>query len=319
MHVLDGVEDRVHKRRDAWITSEEPILPPPEWMNETCIVSRYTRIGLETRRRFLLAPILVSVNGCKETPSAVARDYITLKHKHGPKWTASQRDRVLAEIGDMPLYCQPCKFEEGYYLDIKAAYWSTMIKTGWNVNYFPSRWVGITPPPLDFPWAYDKRARNCLVSVGRASEIPMWSPDKGMFKAKRGNPRANSQLYCLISDTLNAIAAQVIQAGAVYVFTDGCIAPDQKSAAQIAQVIRDWGYEPDIKGHGRGFVNNLGSYRVGDHKTKRTDLSTNQHDSIKAIDYWRWLQQHMGWARERAVWHDSFVSPKRPRAEEATI
>lgn len=308
MHILNCIEEKVHIRRDEWRTREVELLPPAEWMDEYCIISRYAAIGLETRRRFLWNPILVSVNGTKDTPSALARDYLKIKYERGPKWTRNQRLKVETELSKHPLYCRPATFERGFYIDIASAYWSVMVRCGWNVNYYPGRWLGITIPPLDFPFYKDKRARNSLVSVARSNKMTMYNPEtKRFFTQKRGNPRANSQLYCLITDTLNAIACEVISAGAVYVFTDGYIAPNLETKYRIMQIIRDWGFTPRIKGEGSGRVTALGSYIVGRYHSRELQKQNAPYKSVKKLWYHKWLRDRMAWARSLARWHDSFV------------
>jgi hypothetical protein len=305
-HVLFYLEDRAHRRRDRWHTKEVAVLPEPFELGEPTIVSRYARCGIESRARFIRTDVLVSVNGCFETPSAVARDYLMLKYRYGPKWTSAQRDVVKAEITGTPLYVVPTKFEDGAYIDIKAAYWSVMVRCGWDVNYYPGHWLAFEDPPLDFPWDYDKRARNSLVSVGRATQITMWRPESGFKLETRPNPRPNSQLFCLIMDLLNAIACDAIAEGAVYVFTDGYIAPDMDTARRIIGRIHEWGFDCRIQGQGRGEVTNLGSYRVG-HKHSKKISDAGQHNSVKRLPYYSWLKDRMQFGTDQAPWHDRIV------------
>lgn len=307
LHVHDLMTDKAIRRYERWNTEVTEILPPPEWLNEPTIVSRYSRTGLTTKRRYLLEDILVRVNqDIRETPSAVARDYLFAKYKHSPKWTSSQRDRVLSEIVDHPLYCKPTTFDNGAYIDIASAYWSVMVRVGWDCNYYPAKWLGIATPPLDFPYSDNKRARNCLVSVARATKFNMWSPDKGSYFLARGNPRANSQLYCLIQDCLNGIACEVIEAGAVYVFTDGYIAPTPKVAHDIIEIIYSWGFFPRIHAEGDGFVNALGSYTVGNKRTRNIIHEPAPYESVKQLEYHNWLRSKMEWTRSVSPWHDNF-------------
>lgn len=308
-HVFDLMQDKVMRRRERWHTEETPFLPPPEWMNETTIVSRYSRTGLETKRRFLLDNILLRVNDdARETPSAVARDYLICKYKHSPKWTSAQHERVVAELVDQPLYCEPSQFEDGYYIDLAGAYWSVMVRCGWDVDYYPSKWLGVSFPPLDFPYSDNKRARSCLVSVARSTRFNMWSPKDGNYWFTRGNPRANTQLYVLIQDCLNGIACEAIEAGAVYVFGDGYIAPNRSIADKIIQVAQSWGFTPIIKGEGQGLVNALGSYNVGSYHTKGINMEPSTYHKVKQLDYHNWLRGEMGKARSAAdPFHDNFV------------
>jgi len=306
-HVLDYIEDRAHARRDRWHTTEVGVLPEPIDLNEATIVSRYARCGIETRRRFIRTDVLVSVNGCFDTPSSVARDYLMLKYRHGPKWTGRQRDVIRAELFGHPLYVKPTKFVEGFYLDAVAAYWSGLVRFGWDVNYYPGKWVGLSDPPLDFPWQYDKLARNSLVSIGMSTKVTMWRPENGYRMETRPNPRPNSQLYCLISDVLNGMACDAIDAGAVYAFTDGYIAPDEPTMHRVAARIREWGFECRIKGAGRGEVTNLGSYRVGTYRSRGSLEAPSEYQSVKHLSYHNWLKDEVQWATDRAVWHGNIV------------
>ena len=310
--VLDRIEERVHIRRENWHTEETPVLPPFEWMDETCIVSKHTRIDLETKRRYLLDTVLISVNGTKETPGAVARDYLKCKYKHGPKWTASQREKIREELVDSPVYVAPCIFDEGYYIDIRACFWSVMVRCGWQVCYFPGEYLLIDTPPLDFPFAENKRARNCLVTVGRSSQLQLWTPDKGTFEQHKPNYLANTQLYCLIMDCLHGIANEVVAAGAVYVATDGYIAPNYKTMLKVCEIVKSWGFIPLIKGEGEGFVNNLGSYKVGRLYIKHPTNTVSNHGNLKQVRYHKWLRKRMGLSLVEAQWHDTFIT--RPRS-----
>lgn len=309
---LSLCEDRAHRRRERWTTIETVDLPEPNELGEPTIVTRYSRCAMESRRRFIRSDVLVSVNGCFEPPSSVARDFLMIRYRHGPKWTADQRAAVLNEISTQPLFVKPCSFEEGFYIDLRAAYWSIMLRVGWDVNYWPGVWLSVQDPPADFPWQYDKRARNSLVSIGRSTTIPVWRPETGYRLEFRPNPRPNSQLFCLIMDVLNGIASEVVDAGAVYVFADGYIAPSWEVAQRIRRIIGEWGFRYRIKGQGRGWTSNLGSYRVGAYHSKGY-LQAAEHNSIKRLSYHSWLKSRMQWATTSAPWHDYFAWQDYPR------
>jgi len=306
-NVLDVIEERAHKRRERWHTTEVPVLPLPNELAEPTIVSKYALCGIESHRRLIKSDILVAVNGVYDTPSSVARDYLITKYKYGPKWTSAQRDRVTQEIACHPLYVRPTRFEEGAYVDVRAAYWSVMVRCGWDVNYYPGKWLSTEDPPLDFPFAYDKRSRNSLVSVARATQVTMWRPSNGYQMETRPNSRPNSQLFCLIMDCLNGMAYEAVQEGAVYAFVDGYIAPDMDTARRIIRRIEEWGFHARIKGIGRGVVTNLGSYRVGTYRTGGKLLDAAEHDGIKRLEYHTWLKDRMQWACDRAAWHEGFM------------
>lgn len=278
-------------------TEDVPILPPPEaFPNETVIVGGYTRITMTSRVRYRLDEVLISIDHTKETPSALAKDYLKVIYKKGPVVTSQQGNEIDGRIEAHPLYATPCEFETGSYVDIVSCYWSVMSVVGWDVDYWPGRWISLGRPPFDFPWPTKGPARHCLVSCATSTSMLQWDNARGPHLVKSFNPLLNRSLYLLINDVLNAIAKQAIASGAVYVHTDGFICPDDASTDRVCQVIADWGLTPRIKARGRGFVLDSQSYRVGSMHSKHAGDHPRDEYMVKDVEYWPWLQARLSWA-----------------------
>jgi hypothetical protein len=291
--VLNKIIDRVHSRNEKWHTTLVDALPMPSVIGQTAILGTYSMCLMNSHVRLLLEPPAISVDHCKESPTALARDYLFIEYGHSPKAKHSQIERIKYNIAGPPHYSKPGRFGCGYNIDIKAAYWSMMLAIGWDVDYWPGKWLLPGKPPDSFPFSDHKVARNCLVSAGLIGKVPMWSEERGYFEIFKGNPLANMQLWRVIQDSLNSIASQAIEAGAIYANTDGFIVPDDVSKNRVEAIITDWGLESRVKAAGPGGVFGNGSYQVGTLRAGRHDDTAEQAESfpIEKPHYAKWLQQ----------------------------
>jgi len=299
--ILDQIIDRVHRRAEKWDTVLVPTLPEPEQVGQTQILGTYSVCCMNSRQRLLLEPTAICVDHCKESPTSLARDYLEIAYKRGPLAKHTQIEAIKDHSPMPPNYAKPETFGYGFYIDIKAAYWNMMQVIGWNVDYWPGKWLMIGRPPADFPFSDHKVARNCLVSSGLLGEIPMWSPERGYFMVQKGNRFANLQLWRLIQDVLNTIAGQAISEGAIYANTDGFIAPTVQAKEKVEQVIADWGLASSVKDEGRGSVISSGCYQVGRKKSGHLQYR-NQSQAIESVQppsYWQWLQQRFSYYASR--------------------
>lgn len=293
--------DRVVQRHENYNVIYSEILPPIDHFDEPTIWTPTTRIGRVSKDRWLLDRGLQFVPdiNVKETASSLARDYLYCKYNGPPPALSGQIERIEAELKpyNMPGYSKPGSFPHGYYIDIASAYWSILMLWGWDVDYWPSKWLYQRGPvPIDFPYQHNKVSRNCLVSLAQTSRLKLWSPGKGHHEIAIPNSRINWQIMCLIKDVLNGVASEAVNAGAVYVNTDGYIAPNKKVAKKIKQIILDWGLEYRVKYEGMGWVKNGQSYCVGSKITKVQGQEKHYHD-IKELNYHHWLRRRMAWQR----------------------
>lgn len=298
MTVETDVWERIEARRAKWKTYEAELLPGPDTLQEYCICGSFSLTAMQTRRRFLYKRVLVPTPAGNETPSHIARDYLTVTYKRGPLATHNQMLTIRAGLHAAPLYSHPKVFRNGWYLDLKSAYWSIMQIVGWNPDYWPGRWLSPGRPPSDFPWPDHKLARNCLVTAGEGGRCTVWWPDSGYGEKEFGNVLANLQLKAVIMDVLNSIAAEIVKIGAVYVATDGYILPSLDIMQQAVKVIDSWRLKSSVKGHGAGVVRGPGAYSVGAHVSRREVTAPIEHSSIYAPKYAGWLKERFVWAAE---------------------
>jgi hypothetical protein len=287
--------DAAHRRRERFHTVELVRLPELRTLQEPTILGTYSFVKQISQTRLLKAPDCVRLDGCIESPSAVARDFLSWKYRKGPRVKHTQIQRLRGGFLAPPSFAKPCSFEHGFYIDIRSTYWSIMNTVSWKVDYWPGKWVGLqAEPPVDFPFPDHKISRNCLVSAGLSHGIQRYVPgDKSTVESiTPGNPLANLSLFRLICDILNAIGFEAQERGAVYVNNDGYIATSSTIAREICQIVFDWGLEPRIKYEGPGWVRAIGSYKVGNHKTRR-EMIAQKTTRLREPAGASWLQKRI--------------------------
>jgi hypothetical protein len=293
--VKHALAEAAQKRADNWQPRFVRKLPDPEGLDEIAMLGAHSYALIQTRRRLIKDRLEIEPD-IYETPSAIARDYLRLIYKRGPRGTTRQLE-IVEGIQPVPSIAIPGRFAHGLYIDIQSCYWSIMKIAGWDVDYNPGLWLLPGRPPSDFPFSEHKVARNCLVSAGRMTGIPMYDPRRKpndpFMTVTRGNELKNNQLPRLIHDILNSIAMACFKEGAIYHNNDGLIAPTPNIAARCAQIINDWGLTSRIKAEGSGEVQASGTYRIGSARTL-TYQGTRDPLPIKNVyppPYTRWLQR----------------------------
>lgn len=300
--VLTMLRERAEERASKWKGIEVIDLPDPFQLRERAILGSYSYTLQINRIRLLRKYTLIGLgHGVKETPSTIARDYLTLTYKRSPKITHEQAIAIGAfdteekkNLKPYPLYAVPGKYEHGFYIDIKSTFWSVLKIAGWNVDYYPGEWISAGRKPNDFPFPDHKQARSCLVSVARPGKIVFYVPHGQFEERKVGSHIINLSISKLISDVLNSIASEAVTLGAVYANTDGYICPNEHVAAHVAQMVLDWGLEPRVKAEGRGAVKGIGSYKVGDtisEPYRVRGLAAEPMQNIEPPEYTKWLQK----------------------------
>lgn len=300
LDILDMMIERVYKRRDEYKTFIVSPLPRPGDLGESMILGAFSVIGMSSKSRYIFKPVLVPIDHTSETPSTLARDYLMLKYKRGPIISHIQRLKIEKIRKPAPNYAQPAEFSNGFYIDIRSTYWTIMNAIGWNVDYYPGKWIKPGKKPVDFPFPDNKTARNCLVSAGAGGSIPIYNYPGGLSELKKGNPLANLSLISLINDILNAVAFEAVKLGAVYVNSDGYIAPSESIAAQIFDLLNNWGLPARIKAQGRGVVVGSGTYQVGSARSGLMEFRELQRpiNEVRRPSYSKWLKNvYSFWAK----------------------
>jgi hypothetical protein len=200
-----------------------------------------------------------------QTAGEVARDYLDWKYPERLHATGRQAELLKAHKS-APIFCRPTVGEGYSYVDLKSAFWSIMCLAGWDVDYFPDKWLVRGTPPKDFPLPNHKVARNCLASSGLPSPVRIWTGKK-VVKQYRYNLHLNLGLWSVIMDTLHIIAEYALRCGAVYVHTDGYIVPDAK-VEQMIDFVSGLHLRASVKHSGFLILFGMGDWQIGAKKTK---------------------------------------------------
>lgn len=286
--MYNQIADYRAERLEGWRVELVNRLPAYTEMEESCYLGTFSMAQFQRRHKFVLAKHAHRTPGGFLTPGEMARDYLKLHYpKYNRKATYGQIKSCIDDRGTVPLYCLPTK-GEAVYVDLKAAYWSIVRTVGWNVNYHPERFLVCNPDNEDFPFADNKLGRNMLVSTSLPHNLSMWNGRRVVTVQKR-NPYQNLILFRLVTDVLNAIAAEMIQyAGAIYVNTDGYIIPAE-SYDRARDVLDSWGLPYAIKFQGMATVTAIASYKFPTHTTKRV-LRERQTNKIQSVNR-QWLKK----------------------------
>lgn len=225
-----------------------------------------------TKQRWFLKKDAIPFAGTWVSSADLARLYLSIKFgEKRRRITTPQWKNFYETNRSMPLWADPLYLDYAYYIDVRSAYWTIMRAVGWNVDYMPGKHFAIKDPITvnDFPFPQNKMARNCLVSISADGQkvLKFWTGDQLLFK-KGGNGLVNKMLYCFICDVLNGIASDAIEAGAVYSYTDGFIAPSNRRAA-VEQAIEAWGVSVAIKREGECEILSPGGYKFGSYETRK--------------------------------------------------
>lgn len=237
--------------------------------------------------KWIISSVADQVGGGWYTPADLARGWLKVKYPkklrcNKVQWAEMQKKR------NAPLYAKPGHLADAVYVDLKSAYWSIIKKSGWDIDYMPGRYAGVKSSAASFPFAHNKLARNCLVSVGRAGGMSVWTGKKLMF-IQKPNRFANGVLWMFVQDILNGIARDMVDAGAIYVHTDGYII-DPVQMPLVDEIMQSWGMGYGIKFSGPAIVYGAGTYDIGSRKHKKTRiLKPTGIDSIHPVQS-AWLK-----------------------------
>lgn len=253
--------EKMAEWRQEIVTTWFPLVEFPHAL----ILGTFTRTSMELKHKWLSKRYVKNVGWGWVTPADIARLYLDAKYgKQRRRMNHAQYQAFWENRRAPPLAARPCKLESAVYIDILSAYWSILKRVGWDVDYSPERWIGVRSSVLDFPYPDIKLARNCLVSAGLPTTLRIWTGDKVIFQ-KKGNKYINMVLWGLCMDVLNGLACDMLEAGAVYVHTDGYIITSERLPL-VDEIFASWGLDYTIKGEGRAEVRSVGEYTIGDRR-----------------------------------------------------
>jgi hypothetical protein len=302
----ESLIDYMRESRERMPVSYVRQFPDLADVPKPCFVGHYSMTIENTKRYLKTQSGLVAVApGLRESPNRIARDYLRVekfkpaKPRRGYEIVAQRFEQYKSQpnqrkhINALPRYAKPCRFDNGYYIDIKSAYFQFMHVIGWDAAYIPGQTLFSGRPPDSFPFPDHKIARNCLVSAAQMTELSKYYPPDTLPKVMAFyNPNLNPCLIVAIYDILHAIAAAAVRCGAVYTHTDGYIAPDEPSMRAISQMLLDWGIQHRIEEQGAGGIKGDGCYKVGNREAldyrreRRTEQAFNGIEETPAA---KWL------------------------------
>jgi len=244
------------------------IFPSLSTIHDLTILGMFSWTSNAAKWRMILEPHAYNYGGGWCTPSDVARDYLSIKYPDRRlRCTTLQYKACCVNPPSSPLYAKPQADFEGVYIDIKGAYWQIIKAFGWDVDYCPSRYIGVNSSMADFPFPENKLARNCMVSIGLPGSITIWT-GRRLVVQKKKNKFINLILWKAVQDVLHGIALDAVSAGALYVYTDGFIVSSEKASA-VMGAIEAWGMETHIKYQGLTTIRGCGDYTIPGHISKR--------------------------------------------------
>src|SRR5688500_5960444 len=102
--------------------------PPMSTCEVECLVGALVIKSLQTKQRCMLRRTAVPFAGTWVTSADLARLYLNLKFKGKKRRITTIQWRDFYELSrrSMPLSVYPQKYENGYYVDIRSAYWSIL-------------------------------------------------------------------------------------------------------------------------------------------------------------------------------------------------
>lgn len=253
-------------------------------------VGSFTWYCQQEKWKALLQKAAISTSEGWASPAELARNYITVKYTKRRRVTTDQYHEVMRPRSQ-PLLAIPGTYGDCVYLDLKSAYWSILKIIGWDVDYFPGRWLSVKSNVSDFPFSDNKLSRNSLVSVGVLSKTNFWTGEK-LISLTKSNGLVNMVLWSAVQDILNGIAWDMARAGALYINTDGYIFRMGNShlAYEIAEA---WGLPLDEKYSGVADVIAAGTYSIGTKPNRRVQMMKPiPCNSIRPVET-EWLRQRV--------------------------
>ena len=291
---IPAIVDRARERRETYQYEVVRRLPSSSEIEEVAILGSYSVILLESKVRYLLSSKVIRLEDhLPESPATVARDYLKLKYKQSPRVSSEQIRQVSYGLKVNPHYAAPRAFKDGYYIDIRSTYLTILDNVGWNLDYWPGRYLSRGTPPDDFPWRDNKAARNCLVSLCIGNTVPIYFPPNRMREEEEfvtKNTLQNLQLWRCIQDVLFCVAYEVRRAGAIYIQMDGYIAPDYKTLENVIDVLNGWKLPFSIKYSGRGQVSGFCGYSFVGQKQNKSQGESAASSNLVSIPYLEWLK-----------------------------
>lgn len=180
----------------------------------------------------------------------------------------------VAEVGPALFFDPPAdRGGEWVMLDVKAAYWTLYSRValdclfGWvggEIVYRPGQ---LAVPVEDRAWvAAEKPLRNAAWGLMLPGQLSWYEGGQYRSKPRSGGYVAHGVTQ-LVYATMNAIAANCRELGAVMWLTDAAICRPEQAPAIASHIESYWGLNVAVKASGPGHLYGLGDYRIGELQT----------------------------------------------------
>lgn len=238
--------------------------------------------------RFILAPKLQLARGV--LPADVTRAWIRTEYK----LPLRRRENQMSKCYPSPLHAKIGQHGDCAYVDISGAYLK-ILSLGFDVEYRRGHYLGGDPRAVPAQIASNKYCYSIAVSTSHStrSRIDVMGKE-GIFTSRPFNMFSNPCLYNLASDTLNAIASEVLAVfgdKCHYINTDGYIVPVEL-VEPLLSIIRSWGFSARVKNEGLTEVYGVAAWKVGDKRTRRFDGNSKDFTSaLTPKDERLWLKK----------------------------
>lgn len=261
--VREGMAALARARQAKYTTLVTEDFPKLSSCAPGAIIGTYSWTLKSEKLRYLKPHAVMDIGFGSQTVTEIVRDWISAKYPR-LKARGAQIEGWRQNKRQAPIYCRPGVWANCSLLDLSSCYLSIVRCVGYDCDYYPDKWLGLGAPVDDFPLPYEKHAYASLVSMGHSSDMRIWNGQKIVTIPKNGQ---NDGLYCLIIDTLNAIAIDMLSVGAIYVYSDGYIVPDRLVSDGV-KMLKSWGIPFKIKRQGFTHVVAVNNYRIGGYQTR---------------------------------------------------
>lgn len=253
------------KRRETYKTSVIERFPPLATIKERTTLGMFSWTLQESKQRWIHELNCIDLLGYPQTRSEITRDYLSIVNPRKLRAKGWQAENFTQHRAP-PTFAKVGKWGDCTYVDLKSAYWSILGVTGWDVDYYPGKWILPGRVPYDFPLINDKIARICLVSAGLNAPTRIWTGSQ-VIVIRTQNSHLNLGVWSICQDLLHTLANIAERLGAVHIHTDGYIVPTS-NAEYLINRIREFGLVARPKATGSTWIHAVGSYQCGEHHTK---------------------------------------------------
>ena len=203
-------------------------------------------------------------------PTAIGRKSLEegIRQTGKRKIESNKNSDFLSEMSH-PLFFTPYA-GQATYIDLKSAYWQVYSKLPIHFFFNGEVFSGGNDYIYDClpeDWGDYKLARNSLAGIFNCKNISRIR-NAAIKREAVKTPCFSPSHWGFIQCFLHWIANRALDCGAVYIYTDGYIFPDNSRMDDFLNFLNEFGIEWGIKGQGASAVTGIGRYVIGSQSTK---------------------------------------------------